>query len=177
MSYVDLNYEEISPERDITNGAFGNGLQNFRFNIAPSGGGAFIPAMSYFLVEYNFGDTEGKTDNYTATKALPQSSKITLQNNFMACMYSAASVKIAGTEISLINSSHAQASILKSRLGYTTDFMENIGPDLNGYDPDFSKRLSRYCRDGVYHRDGLIDCSPYNSQPISSSNTYDILNV
>jgi len=131
--------------------------------------------MSYFLVEYNFGDADGRSDDYTATKALPQSKKIALQNNFMACMYTAASVKIAGTEISLINSAHAQAAMLKSRLGYTTDFMESIGPDLNGYDPDFSKRLSRFCRDGVYHRDGLIDCSPNNSQPISSSNLQNVI--
>ena len=34
--YIDLNYEEISPERDIRDGAFANGLQNFRFNVAPA---------------------------------------------------------------------------------------------------------------------------------------------
>ena len=80
--YIDLNYEEISPERDIRDGAFANGLQNFRFNVAPSGGGAFIPSMSYFLVEYNFGDADGKTDPYTATKALTQNKKIAVFESY-----------------------------------------------------------------------------------------------
>jgi len=166
--YIDLNYEEISPERDIRDGAFANGLQNFRFNVAPSGGGAFIPSMSYFLVEYNFGDSDGKTDPYTATKALTQNKKIALQNNFMGCMYNAAAFKMAGTDVSVINSSHAQASVLQQRLGYRTEFIENLGPDLNGFDPDFSRRLARTCSDGVYHRDGLTDCSPYKSDPLGS---------
>ena len=38
----------------------------------PQSGGAFIPSMSYFLVEYNFGSATDKGDNYTATKALEQ---------------------------------------------------------------------------------------------------------
>ena len=164
--YYDLNYEEISCERDLANGAWANGLQNFRFSIAPSSGGAFIPSMSYFLVEYNFGSATNKTNEFTATKALEQKQKIALQNNFMGCMYSAATFKMAGTDISVINNSHAQASVLQHRLGLTTEFIENIGPDLNGYDPDFSRRLAKVCSDGVYHRDGLIDCSPYASDPL-----------
>ena len=168
-SYYDLNYEEISCERDLANGAWANGLQNFRFSIAPSSGGAFIPSMSYFLIEYNFGSATNKSDDYTATKALEQKQKITLQNNFMGCMYTAATFKMAGTDISVINNSHAQASVLQHRLGLTTDFIENIGPDLNGFDPDFSRRLAKVCSDGVYHRDGLIDCSPYASQPLGKN--------
>jgi len=53
------------------------------------------------------------------------------------------------------------------RMGLNTDFIEDIGPDLTGFDPDFSRRLAKTCADGVYHRDGLIDCSPYNSAPLS----------
>jgi hypothetical protein len=37
---------------------------------------------------------------------------------------------------------------------------------MNGYEPDFSKRLAKSCIDGVYHRDGLIDASTYNSQAL-----------
>lgn len=164
--YIDLNYEEISCDRVISDGNFANGLQNFRFSVAPSGGGCVIPDMSYFLVEYNFGAYSG--DAYTATDALPQSAKIALQNNFMACMYNACRFTIAQSEISVVNSSHAQAHTLMRRMGLTTDFIEDLGPDLTGFDPDFSRRLAKTCSDGVYHRDGLIDCSPYGSEPLSS---------
>lgn len=165
--HFDLNFEEISPERTISDGNWANGLQNFRFSVAASGGGAWIPSMSYFLVEYAFGDIVGSTDSYTPTQALPQLSKITLQNDFMGSMYSASSFKMAGSDISVINSNHAHASVLKKRLGYTTEFIENLSGDLNGFDPDFSRRLAKYSIDGTYHRDGLIDCSPYLSYPIT----------
>ena len=123
--------------------------------------------MSYFLIEYNFGSAVGASDEYTAVTALPQSSKITLQNDFMGCMYQAASFKIANTNVSEITSSHAQASVLKKRLGLSTEFIESMG-DLGGFDPDFSRRLAKSSSDGVYHRDGLIDCSPYNSEPLGA---------
>lgn len=168
--YVDLNYEEVSCNRVITDGNFGNGLQQFNFNISPSGGGCVIPHMSYFLVEYNFGDADGKTDEYTAINALPQSKKIVLQNNFMSTMYTASRFTVAQTAVSEVNNAHAQAHTLMRRLGYDTTFIEDLGSDMNGFDPDFSRRLARYCKDGVYHRDGLINCEPYNSDPLGSLN-------
>ena len=161
---IDLNYEEISPERQITDGYWANGLHNYRFSVASSGGGTWIPHMSYFLVEYAFGAYGA--NQYSPNGALPQSSKITLQNDFMGSMFTAASFKMAGTDICSITSNHAHCSVLQKRLRLSTEFIENVGPDLNGFDPDFSRRLAKFCKDGVYHRDGLIDCSPYNSQPL-----------
>lgn len=164
-NYIDLNYEEISPDRTLADAQFANGLQNFRFSVAPSGGGCVIPNMSYFLIEYSFGSA-GSTA-YTATTALKQSQKIALQNNWPACLYNAARFTAAQSEISVINSSHAQAHTLKQRMGRNTEFIESLGYDLNAFDPDFSRRLARSCSDGVYHRDGLIDCSPYKSNALS----------
>ena len=165
--YIDLNYEEISPDRNL-DGAWSNGLHSYRFSVAPSGGGCVIPSMSYFQVEYNFGSMAGAADKYTATQALKQSQKIALQNNFMSCAYNACRFTAAQSEISVVNSSHAQTHTLKRRMGYDTTFMEQLGADLNGFDPDFSRRLARTCSDGVYHRDGLIDATPYDSYPLSS---------
>ena len=167
--YIDLNYEEVSSDRDISNGAWGNGLHTYRVSISPGGGNCIIPSMSYFQVEYNFGSMDNTTDKYTAVKALQQSKKIVLQNNFMACAYTAARYTCAGAEVGVINSSYAQMHTLKRRMGMDTVFMEHLGGDLNGYDPDFSRRLARTCEDGVWHRDGIIDVSPYASQPLSSN--------
>ncbi len=169
-NYVDLNYEEVSCNRVITDANFGNGLQTFTFNVAPSGGGCVIPHMSYFLVEYNFGDADGKTNDYTATTALPQSKKIVLQNNFMSTLYTSSRFTVAQTAVSEVNNAHAQAHTLMRRLGYDTTFIEDLGSDMNGFDPDFSRRLARYSKDGVYHRDGLINCEPYESEPLGSLN-------
>ena len=168
--YIDLNYEEISCSRNLTDGQFANGLQSFNFSITPSGGQCVIPPLSYFLIEYNWGDAKNKSNDYTATQALPQSKKIALQNNWVSCLYNASRFTLAQSEISVCNSSHAQAHTLKQRMKRNTEFFESLGYDLDGFDPDFSRRLARHCKDGLYHRDGLIDCSPYNSDPYSAEN-------
>jgi hypothetical protein len=166
--YIDLNYEEISPDRSVRDEQFSNGIQNWRFSIAPTGGGCVIPNMSYMLIEYSLGKAVGGAP-YAPVEPLEQKQKITLQNNWASCLYTSARFTVAQSEISVVNSSHAQLHTLKQRMNYTTSFIEHLGADLNGFDPDFSRRLARNCSDGVYHRDGLIDCSPYLSPPLSSS--------
>lgn len=167
--YIDLSYEEVSLDRQVADGAWSNGLHTFRFSVAPTGGSCIIPNMSYLLYEYNFGSADAKSNEYTATKPLLQSQKIALQNNWVSCLYNSCRYTVAQSEIGVVNSNHAQLHTLKQRLGRTTSFIEHLGSDMNAFDPDFSRRLARSCSDGVYHRDGLIDCSPYNSPPLSSS--------
>jgi hypothetical protein len=169
--YIDVNYEELSPDRSISNQQLANGLINFNFSVAPSGGGAVLPHMSYILCEYSFGEAN-PADPYTANAALTQDKKIALQNNWTSCLFNACRFTVAQSEVSVINSSYAQANTLLSRLSKNNEYIEKLGYDLNGYDPDFSRRLARTCKDGVYHRDGLIDCSPYNSTALSSLPTY-----
>ena len=48
---IDLNFEEVGCDRNITDGSFANGLQNFRFSVSPAGNGSWVPSMSYFLVD------------------------------------------------------------------------------------------------------------------------------
>jgi len=165
--YYDLNFEEISPDRSVANGQFGNGIQNWRFSVAPTGGGICLPYMSYMLIEYAFG--KAGTDAYSPTVPLEQKQKITLQNNWASCLYTSARFTVGQSEVSVCNSSLAQLSTLKQRMNRTTSFIEHLGADLSGLDPDFSRRLARHCSDGVYHRDGLIDCTPYSSPPLSSN--------
>lgn len=170
IKYVGLNYEEISCDRVISDGQFGNGLQNWRFSVSPSQGNCVIPHMSYFLCEYNFGAAVGKNDNYTATRPVSQSDKIALQNNFVSTLYNACRFTVAQSEISVVNSSHAQIHTLKHRMGSNTTFLEKLGADLNGFDLDFSRRLARVSLDGVYHRDGVINCEPYGSEAAGPQN-------
>ena len=58
-SSIDFNYEEISCDRNINDGNWSNGLQNFCFSVSSSGGYTWNPKMSYFLVEYAFGHENG----------------------------------------------------------------------------------------------------------------------
>ena len=168
LKYVDINFEEISPDRNISDSAWSNGLHTYRWSVAPSSGGCIIPSMCYMMIEYSFGSADGASNAYSPVKALLQNKKIALQNNWVSCAYNACRFTAAQSEISIVNSSHAQVHTLKRRMNLDTTFIEKLGADYNGFDPDFSRRLARVCSDGVYHRDGLIDCSPYNSNPLST---------
>ena len=164
---IDLNFEEVGCDRNINDGSFSNGLQNFRFSVSPAGNGSWIPSMSYFLVEYAFGSVEGATDAYSPIKSMRQAQKITLANDFVGSMYSASSFRMAGSDICNVSNSHGQVSVLKKRMKYGSNKMQNLSGDLSGFEVDFSKRLAKCSIDGLYHKDGLVDCSPYNSTAIS----------
>jgi hypothetical protein len=80
-------------DRNINDGNWSNRLQNFRFSVSNSGDSYWLPALSYFVLEYSFGSANGKDGNYTATEALKQSQKITLANDWVSSMYTAASLR------------------------------------------------------------------------------------
>jgi hypothetical protein len=104
--YIDLNYEQISPQRAINGDSFTQGLCDWRFSISSSSGGAWIPSMSYFLIEYTFSNTAG--DNGPLS-----SSKITLGCDWAANLFTASSFKVAQYEICNVNSFHAQTHCVK----------------------------------------------------------------
>lgn len=168
--WIDLNYEEINCDRSISDNQFSNGNLSYSFNVNSSGGGACVPYMSYFLCEYNFGSATEKVDNYTATRPIAQFNKIALQNNFTSTLFTAARYTVAGSEIGVVNTAYSQLSTLQHRLKHTTSFIEHLGGDLNGFDPDFSRRLARASIDGVYHRAGLINCEPNNQAAAGPNN-------
>ena len=86
--YIDLNYEEVSPQRAIYGDSFTQGLCDWRFSVSPSSGGAWIPSMSYFLIEYTFSDNAG-------TSAPLSSTKMTLGCDWAANLFTASSFKVA----------------------------------------------------------------------------------
>ena len=154
-AYIDMNFEEVSSQRDVVGVSFNKGLIEYRFSVSPSAGGSWIPSMSYFLIDYKF------TDN-TGNNALPSSSKITLACDWPAHLFSATSFKIAGYEVANVNNYCPQTHILKKRLGYVSEDFNGLAYSRDGYDADFSRRLGRTSIDGVYHKDGVRDCSNAN---------------
>ncbi len=61
-------YEEISPQRAINGAAFTQGLCDWRFSVRTSSGGAWVPSMSYFLIEYTFSNVAGNDAPVSASK-------------------------------------------------------------------------------------------------------------
>ena len=85
-------------------------------------------------------------------------------------MYNSCAFRIAGTDIQNVNSFLPQSSMIKKRLRLDNNFMKNIAPDMLGYEPDFTKRLNKYCSNSVKP---LIDSTPYFSQALNSGNIYE----
>ena len=50
-SLLDINYEEISCDRNINDANWSNGLQNFRFSVSNSGDSSWLHAFSYFVIK------------------------------------------------------------------------------------------------------------------------------
>jgi len=151
-AYIDLNFEEISAQRDVTGSSLSKGLIEYRFSVSPSAGGVFIPSMSFFLIDYKF-------TAHANNDALPSSSKITLACDWPSHLFSATSFKIAGYEVCNVNNYCPQTHVLKKRLGYVSEDFNGLAYSRDGYDADFSRRLGRTSIDGVYHKDGVRDCS------------------
>jgi hypothetical protein len=139
---IDLNFEEVSPQRAINGDSFTQGLCDWRFSISPSSGGAWIPSMSYFLIEYTFSNAAG-------TDSPLSSSKMTLGCDWAANLFTASSFKVAQYAICNVNSFHAQTHCLKKRLGYVHEDCAGLAYDRDGYEADFSavwlKRLVIVC--------------------------------
>ena len=152
-NYIDMNFEEVSSQRNMTGPDFPKGLIEYRFSVSPSAGGAWIPSMSYFLIDYKFSSAADEA------KALPSSSKITLACDWPSHLFSATSFKIAGYEVCNVNNYCPQTHVLKKRLGYVSEDFNGLAYSRDGYDADFSRRLGRTSIDGVYHKDGVRDCS------------------
>ena len=160
--YIDLNFEEISPQRSISGDSFTQGLCDWRFSISPSSGGAWIPSMSYFLIEYTFSDTAG-------TGAPLSSTKMTLGCNWASNLFTASSFKVAQYEICNVNSFHAQTHTLKKRMGYVHEDFQGLAYDRDGYDSDFSRRLARTSADSIYDKYGQLDVSNSNAPVTTTS--------
>lgn len=160
--YIDVNFEEVSSQRDVCGDAFSKGLIEYRFSVSPSAGGAWIPSMSYFMIDYKLSTV------LDDTKALESKSKITMACDWPSQLFSTVSFKIAGYEVCSVNNYCAQTHILKKRMGYVSEDFNGLAYNRDGYDADFSRRLARSSEDGTYHKDGVRDCTNSN-QPLTTT--------
>jgi hypothetical protein len=63
-------YEEISSQREINGDSFTQVLCDWRFSISSSSGGAWIPSISYFLIEYTFFNAAGTDAPLSSSKMI-----------------------------------------------------------------------------------------------------------
>jgi hypothetical protein len=172
---VELNWREVTCKRSVDGDSFARGIQDFDFSV--SGKNAFIPSLSYFLIDVELRMFPTKfprmQDNLpssklriiddvrlarTADQLLRRpvvSDGIALADHFGSTLYNNAFFRAGNSDVSLITQYIPQAGVLKSRLDKSNAWSRNIGRIVFQDDADFERRRQYISFDGTFHDDGL----------------------
>jgi hypothetical protein len=177
---VELNWREVTCKRAVNDDNFPRGIQDFDFSV--SGKNAFIPSLSYFVIDTEltvrptyqpaFTSDICIAPNDAGTAALPLETAaivnketsfrrpavadgITLADHFGCTLYNNAFFRAGNSDVSLITQYIPQAGVLKSRLDKSNAWSRNIGRIVFQDDADFERRRNYVSIDGKFHDDGL----------------------
>lgn len=169
---VELTWRQITCQRTVAGDVFSRGIQDFDFSV--SGKNAFIPSLSYFIIEVDLsvvptnaprivlGYNNGGVVDIAALPAgaLPLrrpalADGIALADHFGSTLYNNAYFRAGNSDVSFIQQFIPQAGVVKSRLDKSFAWTKSIGRSVMMDDPDFERRRNYISLDGVFHDDGL----------------------
>jgi hypothetical protein len=167
---VELNFREVTCKRSVQGSNFSRGIQDYDFSV--SGKNAFIPSLSYFLIDASIVVRRGNaprltndavTEGYTTIPAIDPvpdrqpyySDGVALADHFGSCLYNNAFFRAGNSDVSLITQYIPQAGVLKSRLDKSGSWSKNVGRIVFQDDADFTRRRNYISYDGTFHDDGL----------------------
>jgi hypothetical protein len=171
---VELTWRQITCQRTVAGDVFSRGIQDFDFSV--SGKNAFIPSLSYFIIEadlsvvptnaprivegYNNGGVVDPAAVPLVGQELPLrrpslADGIALADHFGSCLYNNAYFRAGNSDVSFIQQFIPQAGVVKSRLDKSFAWTKSIGRSVMMDDPDFERRRNYVSLDGVFHDDGL----------------------
>jgi len=170
---LELNWREVTCKRAVSNDNFSRGIQDFDFSV--SGKNAFIPSLSYFVIDATlqvrttkvpvFSENisvaptpvlAGQIVTTTPTFRRPSvSDAIAFADHFGSTLYNNAFFRAGNSDVSLITQYIPQAGVLKSRLDKSFAWSKSIGRIVTQDDADFERRRQYVSLDGKFHDDGL----------------------
>jgi hypothetical protein len=189
---VELNWREVTCKRAVNDVNFPRGIQDFDFSI--SGKNAFIPSLSYFVIDAELVVRTTKVPVFVkdvnSLKSQSQEAGIgvggfrrpsvadavALADHFGSTLYNNAFFRAGNSDVSLITQYIPQAGVLKSRLDKSNAWSRNIGRIVFQDDADFERRRQYVSIDGKFHDDGLtpLQYTPrilYNSAGVVTQST------
>lgn len=175
---MELNFREITCKRSVQGQSFAQGIQEYSFSV--SGKNAWIPSMSYFVIQaqltmnartapVNTGvaPTPGGVPISPAVPRVPYlSDQIALTDHFGSNLYNNAFFRAGNSDVSTIMQYLGQASVLKTRMDKSHSWQKNVGAKLSQDDGDFVRRSNRISLDGRYHEDGLVAQNNFNQRAL-----------
>lgn len=169
---LELNWREVTCKRSVDRDSFPRGIQDFDFSV--SGKNAFIPSLSYFVIDatlqvrttkipvfkndINNVITATQANNINAGLLFRRPSVadgIAFADHFGSTLYNNAFFRAGNSDVSLITQYIPQAGVLKSRLDKSFAWSKSIGRIVTQDDADFERRRQYVSLDGKFHDDGL----------------------
>ena len=129
-SGLDVNWLEVSCQRDATLSSFAQGVQDFNFSV----GGKFAANLSKSY--FRFGSRLRSTLGDGATSLKPKMADgLAMADQWVDCLYDNVYFRAGGADASSIVSYSSQAGVCKRRLANSGDWMDSIGKSSYGVDP------------------------------------------
>lgn len=180
---MELNWREVTCKRAVNGDNFPRGIQDFDFSV--SGKNAFIPSLSYFVIDTELVVNATKVPSFVndvsnvpsaiyapailvsapseVALATPTpffrrpsvSDGVALADHFGSTLYNNAFFRAGNSDVSLITQYIPQAGVLKSRLDKSFAWSKSIGRLISQDDADFERRRNYVSIDGKFHDDGL----------------------
>jgi hypothetical protein len=180
---MELNWREVTCKRAVNGDNFPRGIQDFDFSV--SGKNAFIPSLSYFVIDAELVVNSTKVASFVndvsnvpsaiyapailvsapteVALAAPVANfrrpavadGIALADHFGSTLYNNAFFRAGNSDVSLITQYIPQAGVLKSRLDKSFAWSKSIGRLISQDDADFERRRNYVSIDGKFHDDGL----------------------
>ena len=149
QGFANAHYRQISATKDVTRNQFSQRVQQFRFDT--SGNTWFMPSMCYFRLRCSL--SQVREDGGAL---LPDLSNGDLAPNMglAANLFKSIEVQLNGHTIERVSERVAQIDALKTRLGHTNGWLQNIGKYTNFWDPDFPVRQQQVSVDGYAYNSG-----------------------
>jgi len=145
-------YRQVTATKDVTGNQFSQGVQQFRFDT--SGNTWFVPSMSYFRLRCSL--TQVRQDGGPALPILSRSDlapNVGLASN----LFKSVAVQLNGQNIEQISERMPQIDALKTRMGNTGGWLNQLGKRTNFWEASQQVRVQMTSADGfqtnqVLHR-------------------------
>jgi hypothetical protein len=138
MSGVELQLNEVSCPKSVSNESFSNGLQDYPFSVGrPS---AWIPTQSYFRFRVELGKIAVANGSTTWNTPSFLTDKVAMAENVCACLYSNVQFKAGGQDVSSQMGYIAQASQSKMRLNKSRGWQKSVGKGCYMIESKFEER-------------------------------------
>ena len=154
---IDVRWVEFTATRDINASNFGNGLQDFAFDVQQPE--VWFPSRTYMRHTYAVSGAAGANLPVQAAIVQPTiEQQIALAENCVSNCYTAAVFKVESYDISSITQNYPQASALEYRINNSGTWADRLGSYAMAWNGDRSSRvaaISKTTTDPIVGRNAL----------------------